>query len=270
MGCRIAQCLRRSCIASAIAVYGITAHAAEQKPDGNQVDLGLVVTVDVSRPMDRDEAVVARNGYVEAFRSPEFIQAIQQGSLGRIAVTFVEWSDPDVQIVVVPWTIINDSASANNFADRLNRAPFQWLHGTSISGALLFSAGLIEKSEFKARRWTIDVSGNGPNNVGLPVVSARDAVVARGITINGLPIDLGPREAVIENLAEYYNACVIGGPGSFVTSVTEIDQLPVAIRRKLVQEIAMSGPNQGPMIKLIQAPSVDCMVGEKLQPSYSK
>lgn len=270
MGCRIAQFLRTSCIASAIAVYGITTLAAEEKPEGSQVDLELVVTVDVSRPMDRDEAVVARNGYVEAFRSPEFIQAIQQGSLGRIAVTFVEWSDPDVQIVVVPWTIINDSTSANNFADRLDRAPLQWLRGTSISGALLFSAGLIEKSGFKARRWTIDVSGNGPNNAGPPVMSARDAVTARGITINGLPIDLGPHEAVIENLAEYYSACVIGGQGAFVTSVSEIDQLPMAIRRKLVQEIAMTDPGQSPMIKRIQANSVDCTIGEKLRPGFSK
>jgi hypothetical protein len=80
-----------------------------KKAGGTQVDLQLVVTVDVSRPMDNDEAVVARRGYVEAFRSPEFIQAIRQGSLGRIAVTFVEWSDPDVQIVVLPWTVIDGS-----------------------------------------------------------------------------------------------------------------------------------------------------------------
>jgi hypothetical protein len=38
-------------------------------------------------------------------------------------------------------------------------------------------------------------------------------------------------------------------------AVTEINQLPVAIRRKLAQEIAMSDADQGPMIKLIQAPS---------------
>src|ERR1700730_18936528 len=177
MRCQIAQSLKLGLIASAFAAYGSTAIAADEKPGGNQVDLQLVVTVDVSRPMDNDEAVVARRGYVEAFRSPEFIQAIRQGALGRIAVTFVEWSDPDVQIVVVPWTVIDDGTSANTFADLLDRAPFQWLRGTSISGALLFSAGLIEKSGVKARRRTIDVSGNGPNNVGLPVVSARDAVV---------------------------------------------------------------------------------------------
>jgi len=102
---QIAQSLKLGLIASALAACGSLANAADERAGGTQVDLQLVVTVDVSRPMDNDEAVVARRGYVEAFRSPEFIQAIRQGSLGRIAVTFVEWSDPDVQIVVLPWTV---------------------------------------------------------------------------------------------------------------------------------------------------------------------
>jgi Protein of unknown function (DUF1194) len=270
MRCQIARSLKLGLIASAIAAYGNTAIAADEKPGSNQVDLQLVVTVDVSRPMDNDEAVVARRGYVEAFRSPEFIQAIRQGSLGRIAVTFVEWSDPDVQIVVLPWTVIDGSASANAFADRLERAPLQWLRSTSISGALMFSAGLFEKSGYSSRRRTIDVSGNGPNNAGTPVTIARDAVVEKGITINGLPIDLGPREAVISNLTEYYDACVIGGPGAFSKAVTEIYELPMAIRRKLVQEVAATEPSVIPTIRLMQGSAVDCLIGEKMRRGFPR
>src|ERR1700730_2194705 len=187
MGCQIAQSLKLGLIASAFAAYGGTAIAADEKPGGNQVDLQLVGPVDLSRPVDNDETGVARRGYVEAFPSPEVSQAIRQGSLGRIAVTFVEWSDPDVQIVVLPWTVIDGSASANNFADRLELAPLQWLRGTSISGALMFSAGLFEKSGYSTRRRTIDGSGNGPNNAGTPVTIARGAAVEKGIRINGLP-----------------------------------------------------------------------------------
>jgi len=66
----------------------------------------------------------------------------------------------------------------------------------------MFSAGLFEKSGYSTRRRTIDVSGNGPNNAGTPVTIARDAVVEKGITISRLPINLGPREAVIANLPE--------------------------------------------------------------------
>jgi hypothetical protein len=43
-------------------------HASAQ---GSEVDVNLVLSVDVSRPMDRDEAEVARGGYVAAFRDPK-------------------------------------------------------------------------------------------------------------------------------------------------------------------------------------------------------
>ena len=239
-----------------------TAGAAQTQP--TQVDLELVVTVDVSLPMDRDEQVVARNGYVDAFRSPDFINAIMQGPTGRIAVTYVEFSD--TQTVVVPWMVIDGAQSANAFADRLSAAPAQFLRTTSISGDITFSANLFDSSGVTSPRRTIDVSGNGPNNDGIPVTTARDAVAARGITINGLPIDLGPREAVIEDLADYYRQCVIGGPEAFLYSVNKISDLPTAIRRKLVQEIAAGPPSRHPRVIRVQAAVVDCMIGEKMGP----
>ena len=55
----------------------------------NEVDVELVVSVDVSRPMDRDEAEVARGGYVAAFRDPDVITAILKGSLGGFRVVEV-------------------------------------------------------------------------------------------------------------------------------------------------------------------------------------
>src|SRR5205085_1008181 len=92
---------------------------------------------------------------------------------------------------------------------------------------------------------TIDVSGDGPNNNGLPVLAARDDVVRRGITINGLPILLhqngqgfGNTAADIPDLDQYYRDCVIGGPGSFLFSVTTLEEFSTATRRKLIQEIA--------------------------------
>jgi Protein of unknown function (DUF1194) len=64
----IAQSLKLALVVSIFGVYGNIANAADEKAAGTQVDLQLVVTVDVSRPMDNDEAVVARRGYVESFR----------------------------------------------------------------------------------------------------------------------------------------------------------------------------------------------------------
>jgi hypothetical protein len=240
----------------------------------SDVDVELVLTVDVSRPMDQDEAVVARGGYVAAFHDPDVISAIKNGGLGRIAVTYVEFAQPGYQTVVIPWTIIDSQQSAYAFADLLNRAPLQYQGATSISDDLMFAAGLFDKSGYNSFRLTIDVSGNGPNNSGMPVTQARDTVTGRGIVINGLPIDLGPREAVISNLTDYYKQCVIGGVGAFMESVSQTGELPAAIRRKLIEEIADRGaaPLPGePQVILTQAqvgPPTDCQIGEKLNGSF--
>ena len=150
----LANLLKISIGGPLIALLSCTEGAVAQTSAAlNQVDLELVVTVDVSLPMDRDEQVVARNGYVDAFRSPEFIDAIMHGPKGRIAVTYVEFSD--VQTVVVPWTLIDGASSANAFADQLSKAPAQFLRTTSISGDLLFAAGLFDQSGFVSPRRTL-------------------------------------------------------------------------------------------------------------------
>ena len=67
-------------------------------------------------------------------------------------------------------------------------------------------------------------------------------MVEEGITINGLPIMLkrsysfGPFN--IPNLDVYYEDCVIGGPGAFMITIDDISRFEIAIRRKLVLEIA--------------------------------
>ena len=86
----------------------------------------------------------------------------------------------------------------------------------------------------------IDISGDGPNNMGMPVAPVRDEVLAQGIVINGLPVMLRASGGYlgISNLDVYYEDCVIGGPGAFVVSVNDPRQFAETIRRKLVLEIA--------------------------------
>ena len=83
------------------------------------VDLELVLAVDVSRSMDAEEQRLQRDGYAAAFRHPEVVSAIASGPLGRIAVTYVEWAGPEIQTVLVPWTILAKPEDAFAFADNL-------------------------------------------------------------------------------------------------------------------------------------------------------
>jgi hypothetical protein len=112
----------------------------------------------------------------------------------------------------------------------------------------------------------IDVSGDGPNNRGLPVRPIRTGIVGSGVTINGLPLMLKVPVTPysIENLDIYYEDCVIGGPGAFVIAVQDKSQLALAIRRKLILEIAESRPAFIRVAETTPEPRIDCMIGERL------
>jgi hypothetical protein len=209
-------------------------HTPSQAAAQAKVDLALVLAVDVSGSMDPDEQALQREGFVEAFRSPLVHNAIHSGIRGRIAVTYMEWSSRSFQTIIVPWTVIDDPESASQFAERLARAPITRLGSTSISGAIDFGIGLIGQSEAEPLRRVVDVSGDGPNDSGRPVVLARDEAVAKGITINGLPIMLKrpSGQGDMEHLDLYYRDCVIGGAEAFMIPVRERQDFTEAIRTK--------------------------------------
>ena len=252
-------------LAAAFALTSVAGTAGAQVID---VDLELVLAVDVSRSMDYDEQKLQRDGYVAAFRHPEVIQAIGSGLVGKIAVTYMEWAGPYHQQVLVPWTIIGNAAEAEAFAARLSAEPILRETGTSISSGLAVAASQFGKANVRSVRQAIDVSGDGPNNMGLPVVPVRDELIEQGITINGLPIVLKSASAFsmfnIANLDVYYEDCVIGGPGAFMITVDDLQRFAAAIRRKLVLEIAGLPARVMPAAETFRpAPRVDCMIGEK-------
>jgi hypothetical protein len=231
------------------------------------VDVEIILAVDVSYSMDPDEQALQREGYMSAITSREFLQALRQGSHGRIAMTYFEWAGMHHQQIIVPWRLIDGPESADGFAADIGRARYTRASRTSISGALLFAAPLFEGSGIHGVRRVVDVSGDGVNNNGPLIAPTRDDVLAKGITINGLPILLKrPTMSMIdiENLDVYYEDCVIGGPGAFVIPIKERDQFKEAIRTKLVLEMAGRTPEHRAIPASSAAPRVSCTIGEKL------
>jgi Protein of unknown function (DUF1194) len=235
--------------------------AAAQTP----VDVELVLAVDVSQSMDLGENELQRQGYIAALLHPQVLSAIRSGIYGRVAIAYLEWGSS--QSVMVPWTLVEDAASASRLAGALAAEPIRTIHGTSISGALGYAASLFDANAYEGFRRVIDVSGDGPNSSGAPVVPTRDAVLKQGVIVNGLPIMLRPPSYTffsIPDLDLYYADCVIGGPGSFVLPVDDPGQLADAIRRKLVLEIAGAPPRLLPAAASVRAP-MDCLIGERLR-----
>ncbi len=226
------------------------------------LDLALVLAVDASTSMTETEQELQRSGFVEAFHAPAVHQAIGRGALGRIAVAYVEWSGADEQFVLVPWTVIDGPEAARAFAARLKRKPMRRLGMTSISGAIGSGMRLFAELGHEPLRRVIDISGDGPNNDGRKVTSMRDQATAEGITVNGLPIMIrSPAgEPDMADLDAYYEACVIGGPGSFMIPLHRKDQFPSVIQAKILREIAGSG---GSSLVLPAGSKADCLAGEK-------
>jgi hypothetical protein len=171
----------------------------------------------------------------------------------------MEWSGDTQQTVVVPWTVLEGPESAAEFADRLDRAPVSRIYQTSISGAIEAGARLLESTGTEPLRKVIDVSGDGPNSSGGAPDLARDEAVARGITINGLPIMLKRPTGFgdMENLDLYYQDCVIGGPGAFLVPVRERQQFAEAIKTKIIREIAGLDP-EPTLLKTQTRSPMDC------------
>jgi len=205
------------------------------------VSLQLVLAVDASGSVDMVRFMLQKNGYAAAFRSEAVRSAIRNTLTGSIAVTMLQWTGPAMQVVVIDWFLIDGDAAAEAFATAIDRSSRELFGGgTSISGAIDFSAGLFPLSRFKAERLVIDVSGDGENNRGRPTAAARDEAVAAGIIINGLPI-----LAVEPFLDRHYQEQVIGGPGAFMIAARSFEEFAQAIRSKLVTEIAGGGAAGG-------------------------
>ncbi|MBO6754871.1 MAG: DUF1194 domain-containing protein [Roseibium sp.] len=207
----------------------------------NEVDVELVLAVDISQSMDTEEQEVQRAGYVSALTSQEFLDAVQLGPIGKVAITYMEWGGVDQHFIVADWTVVNDKRSADSFAAQIAEAPLRQVQRTSISSALQKSVELVQTNKYVGLRRVIDISGDGPNNQGSPVTDMRDQLLSTGVVINGLPLMMKSSantwQAML-HLDHYYEDCVIGGPGSFAIPVRSKEGFADAIRMKLVMEIA--------------------------------
>jgi Protein of unknown function (DUF1194) len=210
-----------------------------------EVDLLLVLSSDVSRSVDAEKFKLQRDGYASAIVNPRVIQAIRSGSLGKIAVSFVEWSGVGAQRIVIDWTVIRDEATAKDFSAQIIEAPRAFADRTSISGGIDFAMAQLARAPFQSARRAIDVSGDGTNNSGRDVSDARDEAVAKGVTVNGLVIlSEHPMSWNADHtnppggLDNYYRNNVIGGPGAFVMAAENFNSFGQAILNKLIAEIA--------------------------------
>lgn len=197
------------------------------------VDVALVLAMDCSGSISPEHLALQIEGYAAATESPLLLRAIQAGRFGRIALTFLQWSEVRRAEQVVPWTWVDGREAAAQFAALVRRAAHPMASFTSISGAIDRSMRLLSDPGVVASRRIIDISGDGANNDGRPVTEARDDALAAGVTINGLPI-----QGNEPGIDAYYRDQVIGGPHCFIVPARDPHDFAGALLRKMLAEVA--------------------------------
>lgn len=197
----------------------------------------LVLALDSSASVDRDEFQLQLDGLAQAFRDPDVLQAVENLKPLGVAVAVTQWGGPGDTRIVLPFEFLGSARDAKAFGFRASLIR-RWMRAssTSIATGILDSAALMATNDYEGYRKIIDISGDGRDNSNVDLAAARDAVRKAGIVINGLPILAGDEE-----LATYYETSVIVGADAFVEPARDFDDFARAITEKLLKELRPLG-----------------------------
>ncbi|PZX18286.1 uncharacterized protein DUF1194 [Palleronia aestuarii] len=196
--------------------------------------LALLLALDMSSSVDAEEGTLQRAGLARALLS-EPVRAAALSMPGEpVALAAFEWSGRYQQVPILGWTLIESAADLEAAAVRI--AGSERIHSefpTAMGFALGHAAswfGTAPACLFQ----TLDLSGDGVNNDGFGPRLAYKHFPFEGVTVNGLVVT-----GHDENVAAYYAAEVLHGPGAFLEIAEGFADFERAMRRKLTREMAM-------------------------------
>ena len=192
----------------------------------------LVLAVDVSASVSTREYELQRDGIVAALRDPEVVDWIVAPQGSDVELFIFEFGNRNYQWYWVNWTKITSkevlAKVANTVAAVQRNRESQ---STGLGDALLAGADVLASRDCVKK--TIDVSGDGKNNVGVRPQDVKARLRADGITVNGLVIATQD----IAELSAYFHANVIVGAESFVETAGGFEDYARAMKRKLLREL---------------------------------
>ncbi len=246
----------------AIALLAAVCVDAAVSADSNeqQVDTALVVSVDISNSVDEHRYELQMDGIAAALEDEGVINAITNGPNGAILLSMVAWSD--TPSLVLPWTRIASKDEAKAVAAKIRKLPHQTGEFTCMTRMLRsVNDKVVTQIPAQATRVVVDVSGDGPDNCNAdePIEGVRDELVSNGVTVNGLPVNIGDPSkpidtgggaaepsaagAINQTLEEWYKTHVMGGTGAFVLPANGYEDFGRAMRQKFVIEISGGFPS---------------------------
>jgi Ca-activated chloride channel family protein len=194
-------------------------------------EVALLFAIDVSGSVDPGEYRLQIDGLSAALRDPAIADALETG---QVALKVVQWSGLDQQQVSIPWTRMRTRADIDGFATQATRLPRAFARSDTAVGELLHFAAAQFGPVADCRRRVIDVSGDGPTNVGRPSGPASAIAARDGIEINAIAIEMMGRSMAV---TEYYRRMVITRPSGFVMTARGHEDYPDTLRAKIFREL---------------------------------
>lgn len=203
----------------------------------------LALGLDVSGSVDAREYRLQLGGLAQAFNDAQVRQKLMAMPQAPVRVMVYEWSGPEDQVVVVPWSTIDTPGALDSLIETLRQTTRRdATPGTALGHAMQQGAAYLDQQPDCWKR-TLDLSGDGKSNLGPHPHVVRDTLEATGITINGLVIGVDDpsigdiRQSEIGGLSAYYRAEVILGPDAFVQTAIGFADYAYAMRLKLLREL---------------------------------
>ncbi len=215
------------------------------------VDLKIILAVDASGSVNRDEFRLQIEGIAAAIRRPEVAAAVRGGPHGRVLAAVLVWSDAAFPKYPTRWHLLGPPGSFEAFAREVEAfnvqapgVPAIGGGGTGIGEALAFALEMLADEPTPARRLVVDVSGDGPESKpwkegAIELPAARASAARAGVTVNGLAI-----ENEYAGLHLWYRARLITGNGSFVMRARDYHDFRRAILEKLLRELSSGALSQ--------------------------
>ncbi len=193
-------------------------------------ETALLLAVDVSGSISLQEYHLQMEGLAQALEDPAIVDALVTGQDG---LALVHWSGSRHQTLSLGWHRLQDAADVAAFAAavRATRRP-QLRTVTAIGDAIRFSLAQFGPVQ-DCDRHVIDISGDGAENEGQNVATARREAEAARVIINAIAIELDDRA---DNLTGYFRRFVIT-PDGFAITAHGLPDYPRAIRQKLLREL---------------------------------
>ena len=194
----------------------------------------LVLGLDVSASVSEMEYRIQIEGLATALTDPEVVDRMVAPLGQHVELLVFEWGSPEYHRVLAGWTPADSPARLAGMAAKLRSwRRIRFGESTAIGRAMDYAARRLQERR-ECSQLTVDLSGDGKNNIGTRPRAMRPIMEDRGITVNGLVI----ATRNIAELSAYYHAEVIVGPFAFVETAGGYEEYAAAIKRKLLRELA--------------------------------